>query len=149
MFFHRNSMLSYEASFKRMEIGLFLLESWSRPSTGVEATGRHVQSICYMQDMRGLLLKEFLFQTATSHFHPSVADLSDARGPAFWSGFSATVLRVLNALGPPELPVQTSTLPPCTLVSWSRLFYYATPQCSPLQNTYFSWSFRKIKLEST
>ena len=125
-------MLSYEASFKRMEIGLFLLESWSRPSTGVEARGRHVRSICYVQDMQGLLLKEFLFQTVISHFPPSVAGLSDTHGPAFWSGLSAAVLRVLNAPGPPELPVQASALPPCSLVSWSRLFYYATPQCSPL-----------------
>ena len=95
-------MLSYEASFKRMEIGLFLLESWSRPSTGVEARGRHVQSICYVQDMRGLLLKGFLFQTLISHFPPSVAGLSDTHGPAFWSGLSAAVLRVLNAPGPPR-----------------------------------------------
>lgn len=83
-----------------MEIGLLLLESWSRPSTGVRATGKHVLSVCFVQDTRGLLLKEFLFQTVPSHFRPSVADLKDAHGPAFWSGCSATVLRVFNAPGP-------------------------------------------------
>lgn len=79
-----------------------LLENWSRPSTGVEETGRHVWSICCVQDTQGLLLEEFLFRTVTSHFHPSEADLSDAHGPAFWSGCSGTVLRVLNAPGPPR-----------------------------------------------
>lgn len=95
-------MISYEVSLKRMEIGLFLLESWSRPSTGVKGTGKHVLSICYVQDMQGLLLKEFLFQTVTSHFDPSVVDLKDAHGPTFWSGCSVTVLGVLNAPGLPR-----------------------------------------------